>query len=134
MKKIIVSFVLSLTVQFGFAQDAAFKADVAKYLDVSGASVTIRMITDKLVDSVSEDKKADFKKELDTSAEDLMSKMADVYMTEFTHDDIKEILKFYETPVGKKLGEKTEVLTEKAQKIGEEWGIGLQSVLVKYMQ
>jgi hypothetical protein len=60
--------------------------------------------------------------------------MADVYMTEFTHDDIKAIMKFYDSPIGKKLTEKAEVLYEKGNAVGEEWGMGLQAIMMKYMQ
>lgn len=134
MKKTIVSLMLLLATQIGFAQDVAFKTDVLKYLEVNGAASNIRMITDRLTDNIVEDKKTDFQKELNTSIDDLMSKMADLYMTEFTHEEVKEILKFYKTSVGEKLSNKTSLLTEKAQKIGEEWGTGLQKVLMKYMQ
>ncbi|PKP14603.1 MAG: hypothetical protein CVU07_14035, partial [Bacteroidetes bacterium HGW-Bacteroidetes-23] len=65
---------------------------------------------------------------------DLMSKMADMYMSEFTHDEIKALLKFYESPVGKKLTDKTEVLYNKGQTVGQEWGMGLQTMMMKYMQ
>jgi len=133
MKKVVLTFALLLITTIGFSQEA-FKKDVVNYLEVSGQSNTFKMITKDLVNNIPEAKKAEFQKELDASINDLMSKMADMYMSEFTHDEIKALLKFYESPVGKKLTDKTEVLYTKGQTVGQEWGMGLQTMMMKYMQ
>lgn len=133
MKKLLLTLVVLFAAQLTFAQDA-FKQDVIKYLNASGQRKTFELLVKDLVKQVPAEKQADFKKELNTSLDDLISKMADVYMTEFTHDDIKAIMKFYDSPVGKKLTEKAEVLYEKGNTVGEEWGMGLQAIMMKYMQ
>lgn len=133
MKKTVLTFALLLITTIGFSQDA-FKNDVVKYLDVSGQSNTFKMITKDLSANIPEAKRAEFQKELDASINDLMAKMAEMYMTEFTHDDVKALLKFYETPAGKKLSDKTAVLYTKGQAVGQEWGMGLQTMMMKYMQ
>jgi hypothetical protein len=133
MKKTCLTFALLLITTLGFSQEA-FKKDVISYLDVSGQSNTFKMITKDLVNNVPEAKKAEFQKELEVSISDLMGKMADMYMSEFSHDEIKALLKFYESPIGKKLTDKTEVLYIKGQSVGQEWGMGLQSMMMKYMQ
>jgi hypothetical protein len=133
MKKTVLSFALLLITTIGFSQET-FKNDVVKYLEVSGQSNTFKMITKDLSANIPEAKKADFQKELDASINDLMGKMAEMYMTEFTHDDVKALLKFYESPAGKKLTDKTEVLYTKGQAVGQEWGMGLQAMMMKYMQ
>jgi hypothetical protein len=92
------------------------------------------MLTKDLSSNIPETKRADFQKELDASINDLMSKMAEMYMTEFTHEDIKSLLKFYDSEVGKKLASKTEVLYAKGQQVGQDWGQGIQSLMMKYMQ
>lgn len=132
MKKIVL-FAFLLVTTVGFSQDN-FKNDILKYLEISGQANTFKMITKDLITNIPEAKKADFQKELDASINDLMSKMADMYMTEFTQDEIKALLKFYESEVGKKLTSKTEVLYTKGQAVGQEWGQGLQTLMMKYMQ
>lgn len=133
MKKLLLLIMLVAT-QVTFAQDAAFKADVLKYLEMSGQRLTIEKLTEKFKENVAAEKQADFKKEMDASINDFMNKMADMYMTEFTHDDIKAAIKFYESPAGKKLSSKTGILYDKGQAIGQEWGMGLQGIIMKYMQ
>lgn len=133
MKKTVLTFALLLITTLSFSQEA-FKNDVLKYLDISGQANTFKMITKDLSANIPEAKKEDFQRDLDKSILELMGKMADMYMTEFTHDEIKALLKFYESPIGKKLTEKTEVLYNKGQTVGQEWGMGLQSMMMKYMQ
>ncbi len=133
MKKLFFTIAFVLVSQLGFSQDA-FKKDILRYLEISGQVNTFRMLTKDLSSNIPESKRADFQKELDASINDLMSKMADMYMTEFTHEDIKSLLKFYDSEVGKKLASKTEVLYAKGQQVGQDWGQGIQSLMMKYMQ
>lgn len=133
MKKIFFAALFVLVANFAMAQDA-YKQDVLKYLELSGQAKTFEMITKDLVKNIPAEKQADFKKELDASIKDLMGKIADIYVKEFTHDDIKAAIKFYESPAGKKISSKSDVLFEKSQAVGQEWGMGLQSIMMKYMQ
>lgn len=134
MKKLLLAVAFMLVAQMGMAQDAAFKADAVKFLNISGTASTFEMMTKDIVKNAPADKQAAFKKDLDASIQELIGKMADLYMTEFTHEDIKAMIKYYETPVGKKAASKTGVLFEKGQVVGQEWGMGLQSIMMKYME
>ncbi|PZR16230.1 MAG: hypothetical protein DI539_17785 [Flavobacterium psychrophilum] len=134
MKKLLLTLLVLFAAQVTFAQDSAFKQDIVKFLNLSGQKKTFELLVKDVVNNIPAEKQADFKKELNASLDDLMSKMADIYVTEFTHDDIKALIKFYESPAGKKLTSKSEVLFEKGNAVGQEWGAGLQSMLMKYMQ
>lgn len=134
MKKLFLTLIVLFAAQVTFAQDAAFKQDIIKFLNLSGQKKTFELLVKDVVNNIPVEKQADFKKELNASLDDLMSKMADIYVTEFTHDDIKALIKFYESPAGKKLTSKSEVLFEKGNAVGQEWGAGLQGMLMKYMQ
>ena len=134
MKKIVIVAAFMLAGHFGFAQDAAFKADAEKYLEVSGQMKTFDYLTEEIMQNIPEAKRAEFKKEFEVSLKDFKSKMAEIYMEEFTHSDIKELIHLYETPIGKKLYEKNKVLYDKGQIIGTEWGMGLQGIMMKYME
>ena len=133
MKKLLLTLVLVLAGATAFAQDA-FKQDALKYIQLTEQRQIFELLTKDIVSQLPAEKQADFKKELDASMDGLMDKMAEMYMQEFTHDEIKQFIKFYESPAGKKLAGKTTVLYEKGQQIGQEWGMGLQSIMMKYMQ
>lgn len=132
MKKILFSIVFLIVAQVSFAQDS-FKADIKKYMELSGQMKTFELLTTQLTENVPEAKKAEFTKELNASINVLQDKMADMYTTEFTPQDVKEMIKFYESPIGRKLSSKTDILFEKGQAVGEEWGMGLQGLMMKYM-
>lgn len=134
MKKIVLVAAFMLAGHFGFAQDAAYKADAEKYMEVSGQMKAFDYMTEDIMLNVPEAKRAEFKKEFEESLKDFKSRMAEVYMEEFTHDEIKELIQLYDTPIGKKLYEKNKVLYDKGQQVGMEWGAGLQGIMMKYME
>ncbi|HJR99786.1 MAG TPA: DUF2059 domain-containing protein [Flavobacterium sp.] len=133
MKKLILTVVIILVSQFGKAQDA-FKADVLKVLKASGSGAQMELAKEQVMGSISEEKRADFSKEFDASLPSLYDKMAKVYMETYTHDEVKQMLKFYESPVGKKITEKASELTKKNMTAAQEWGTELQGLMMKYMQ
>jgi hypothetical protein len=45
-----------------------------------------------------------------------------VYDKYFSHGDIKELIQFYESPIGQKLLDVTPLITQESYHIGEEWG------------
>ncbi|NHN27681.1 DUF2059 domain-containing protein [Flavobacterium jejuense] len=119
--------------QLGMAQDA-FKQDVLKVLKASGSAAQMEMAKDQVMGSIPEDKKADFAKDFDASLPSLYDKMAKVYMEIYSHDEVKQMLKFYESPVGKKMTEKASELTKRNMAAAQEWGMELQGMMMKYMQ
>jgi hypothetical protein len=58
--------------------------------------------------------------------------MADLYMKEFTRDEINELVAFYKTPLGEKLAIKQLDLTQKAMMLGQTWGMEVQGIAQKY--
>lgn len=134
MKKLIVTFALVLAAQVGFAQDAAFKNDVKKVIEMTGASAQIDVAKKQILGMIPEAKQAAFLKDFDATMPSYFDKVADVYMKEYTHAEIKEMIKFYETPLGKKITSKAGVLTEKTMEAAQAWGVELQNIMMKYMQ
>lgn len=133
MKKFVVAFAFVLASQVGFAQDA-FKADVKKYIELSGANSQVDVAKNQVLSMIPEAKQAAFLKEFEATLPSYFDKITEVYMQEFTHEDIKKFNEFYQSPAGKKLSSKAGVITEKAMAAGQEWGGQLQGILMKYMQ
>lgn len=133
MRKLILMFVVAFLSQFTFGQ-STFKDDVLKVLKASGAAAQMEMAKEQIMGSIPEAKKADFSKEFDASLPDLYDKMAKIYMESYSHDEIKEMLKFYDSPVGKKITNNTSELMKKNMQASQEWAVGLQGMMMKYMQ
>lgn len=133
MKKIIVTIIVVFVSHFAMAQDA-FKQDVLKVLKASGSAAQMELAKEQVMGNIPEDKKAAFSKDFDDSLPSLYDKMAKVYMELYTHDEVKQILKFYDSPIGKKMTAKSSELTKKNMEAAQEWGMELQGMMMKYMQ
>lgn len=59
---------------------------------------------------------------LEVSLNDLIDMLAPVYEKHLTITDLKEIIKFYQTPAGKKYASKTPLITQESMQVGAEWG------------
>ncbi len=62
----------------------------------------------------------DFMKEV--KPDDLVDLMVPIYDKYFTDDDIRQMIAFYNTPVGKKLVENLPLITQESMTVGMEWG------------
>lgn len=135
MKKFILTFAFVCIAQLGFSQvDEAFKKDVLKVIENSGAANQMKAAKGQILKMIPEAKQAAFIVEFDATLPALYDKLAVVYMEVYTKEDIKTMLTFYDSPVGKKMAENSGVLMEKSQAAAQEWGQGLQGMMMKYME
>lgn len=133
MKKILITVALVLAANFAIAQDT-FKADALKVIEKSGAAAPMQMAKEQVMENIPLAKRADFGKEFDATLPALYEEIAKIYMETYTHEDIKQMLKFYESPVGKKMANSTGEIGKKSAVVGQEWGMALQEVMMKYME
>ena len=133
MKKLVFVFALALVNQLGFSQED-FKADVMKVIEMSGSNATMNAARNQVLAMVPSDKQAEFTKEFDEIIKSLTEQQAKNFMEVYTHDDVKAMIKFYESPVGKKIQEKAPVLAEKAMAMQQGIGMQIQGLVMKYMQ
>lgn len=135
MKKFFTILAIVAMSYFGFSQDSStFKADTIRFLEVSGATEPIRNIGEQIKMMIPEDHHEEFTKDFEATLPPFFSKIADIYMQEFTHDEIKQILAFYDSEIGKKVASKTGELMDKASVAGEQWGLDLQMIMSKYLE
>lgn len=134
MKKLLLTFALVISANVAMAQDEAYKKDVMKVIEMSGSGAQMEMVKKQILQAIPADKQAAFLIEFNASLPALYDKLVKVYSETYTKEDIKAMIAFYDSPVGKKMAEKTEELMEKSQAAGAEWGQGLQAMMMKYMQ
>jgi hypothetical protein len=134
MKKLIVTFALVLLSQIGFSQDEAFKKDVLKVIEMSGAANQMKSAKTQILQMVPKEKQAAFILDFDATMPALYDKIAAIYMETYTKEDIKAMMAFYDSPVGRKINEKAGNILEKTQAAGKEWSEELQGLMTKYMQ
>ena len=133
-KEILLSIIFVLITQMSIAQDANFKADVLKLISISGADAQMKLAKPQFMKMIPENEKENFSKEFDASIPGLLDKMAETYLEIYTHEDIKGLIAFHESPVGKKMKEKAPELMQKSMQAGQEWAKELQMLTKKYKE
>ncbi len=133
MKKIILLGALIFAFSLQAQDKVAFKNDAIKLMKSTGAGSTFDNAIAQIGAGVAKDKKEKYTAEANGTLKDLYSKMADLYTAEFTHDEVKELLKFYDSDLGKKMASKQLLITQKSMMLGQSWGRELQGIAQKYM-
>ena len=132
MKKIIVLVVfLIVSVTINAQDNEAFKKDTERLVEIISESA-FKPVVEQFSGMVAADKKEEFLLELGKTFPSLYADMAKIYMEEFTHKEVKDLLTFYKTPTGIKMVEKTGVLSEKGRMAGQSWGEKIQVLIVKF--
>ena len=132
MKKLlfVITFIFTLSIQ---AQDnSEFKAQTIEFIKLTGAGDAFDNAIEQIGAMVPEDKKEAYTKEAIGTLDGLYSKMADLYMEEFTKEEIAQLVTFYESDLGKKLASKQASLTQSGMMIGQTWGMELTQIASKY--
>ena len=142
MKRIIFAALLTIFIALpapSHAQ-AAKQQDIIKLLKIMGVEtqgmqmldLVIQSIQPMIQNSVPPDVAAAFwaafKSKFD--ANEFMNMLVPIYDKHFTHDDIKQLIKFYESPVGKKLLKATPTMAQETAAAGQKWGekLGEESI------
>ena len=133
MKKVFLTFAVIFLVNIASAQDS-FKADALKVIEMSGAAGPMQLAKEQIMQSIPEAKKTEFSKDFDASLPALYDKLATIYMETYSPEDVKAMLASYQSPVGKKISASAGELFQKSTSAGQEWGIDLQTIMMKYMQ
>ena len=132
MKKVVLVFALLLAVTTQAQDNSEFEKETIEFIKLTGAGAAFESGINQIGMMVPAESKAAYSIEANKTLEPLYSKMAKLYMEEFTKEDIKELVKFYNTDLGKKLAEKQLGLTQKAMAFGQSWGMEVQAIAQKY--
>lgn len=122
------------------AEETLKQKDIRKLLKITGSGelgtqVMGQMIGNmkKAMPQVPDKFWADFMKEVHT--DELIDLIVPVYDRNLTHDDVKELIRFYESPTGKKFVSVLPKITQESMVVGEKWGRDLaMKVMTKLNQ
>lgn len=134
MKKLVcLFFLIFIGFQSQAQENKSFQQKAVHLIEMTSGQ-QFDVMLDPVVKMVPEENREAFKKEMLASLDDIYTRLAQVYMENFTEAEIDQILAFYDTPVGKKMVKVTPQLTKKGMEIGQQWGQELQPIMMKYMQ
>jgi hypothetical protein len=121
-------------------QETAKQQDIRRLLKMTGSAelgtqVLTQMLSNmkKSLPNVPEVFWTDVAKEIHT--EELVSLIVPIYDQNLSQDDIRELIKFYSSPTGKKFVSVLPKITEESMAVGQTWGNQLvQKVIAKLQQ
>jgi hypothetical protein len=134
MKKLFTTILFITLVQVSFSQEKASREDVLKVIEKSGAFGQINAAKKQVLGMIPKEKQAAFIVEFDVLIKKVNENTVDVYLQEYTKEDIKAMLDFYDSPVGIKMTQKAEVIASKSQAVIADLQAEMQAMLMKYMQ
>ena len=132
MKNILTIILLVNVSLTAFGQtDNEYSDTLKRMFEVSGSEESYRAVIKQMftmykqqysnVDAVVWN---DLEKEfLKTSLNELTQMLIPVYSKYMTQEDLKELIKFYETPVGNKFAKNTPLIMQESMQIGQQWGM-----------
>lgn len=140
MKKLLLSVCLGSSLVFStvaFSQTAS-EQSIKELISVTGAADMGKMMLDNILGQLKQTgatdaQIAEIKKEFNT--EELMASLVPIYQKQFTEEDVKAFLAFYQSPAGKKMVEKQPVIMQESMVVGQQWGMKVgqkvQAILAK---
>jgi len=134
MKKSILIIALFVAATFNVqAQDEAFMEDAVKLATINSSSVEASL--SQVYTMIPEDKVEAFKKELNPIMEEFYNKIGAKSMEYYSHDEVKAILKFYNSEIGKRHLEVQDKITKETMgSMAQELQMKLMPLIQKYTQ
>ena len=133
MKKMVFIIVFILIVSISAIHSQSKYDDILRLLIVSESGKMLDQIMDlflpqfqQLFPGVPDAIWLRFRERL--NIDDFLYAFVSVYDKHFTHDEIKQLIEFYESPLGQRLIEVTPLISQESMIIGQRWGerIGLE--------
>ena len=121
---------LGLGAAHGQEEAAAKQADIKKLLSITGASKTGLRVFSQVIgmfqrahSEVPEPVWMEMVSEAEVKVDDFVTEMlVPIYDKHLTHEDIKGLIAFYETPAGQKLLSVMPLMHQESRQAGEIWG------------
>lgn len=118
---------------------AAKEQDIRKLMQMTGSAnmglqVMDNMIAQfkKMMPQVPNEFWTDFRNEI--NAKELTDLIVPIYARHFSHDDIKQLIAFYNTPIGKKLIALQPQIMQESMAAGQKWGAKIGQRAMKKIQ
>jgi hypothetical protein len=134
MKKLLIAFMFACVTQFVYSQEQPSREEVLQVIEKSGAGGQMSAAKKQILPMIPQDKQAAFIIEFDAFLKKANEKTVDIYIKEYTKEDVKAMLAFYNSPVGKKMTEKAELIATQSQEAMAGLQAEIQAMMMKYMQ
>lgn len=121
------------------AADQAKEVDIRKMLDLSGSGHVGVQVMNQMLKSFRQQMPQvpnEFWDEIekDIKPQDLVDMMVPIYARHFSADEIKQLIAFYESPIGKKMTAEMPAITSESMTAGQQWGRNLATTVLQHLR
>jgi len=116
----------------------AFRQDIKKLMELTGSKQLQIQIMTQMINSFRKGAPQvpakfwdDFLAEAGQSTGSLIEQCVPIYEKHLSHEDVKALIKFYETPAGQRVIKALPLITQESMTVGQIWG---QQMAQKIMQ
>ena len=141
--RLVLLFILIISVSFLHSQPNKAKTrDIKRYIEISNQKDQFIQLMDmmleqyiEMLDIVSTEAWNSIRTSIYDEIDDIIDLLVPVVDKYFTHEDIIELIKFYESPIGKKLNNVTPQMMGELYEVGSDWGEKLaENILNKLIE
>lgn len=135
MKKPIVVLALIVTFFTSHSQNESYKDVLLEYMEVQGSLDSFNNSIDQMSQMMGGQIEADkLKPIMDEMFLSLVDALVPVYKNHLSIQDLKDGIKMYKTPIGKKIAQKTPLITQETMNVSMQWGMEFSSKIQELMQ
>ena len=137
MKKYIIVLILAGVTTFAFSQTK--EEDIIKLLEVSNTKALAFQALDmiipqmeQIVPGVPDNFWTLMREKVDLDG--FIKGYVPIYDKHYTHEEIKALIEFYESPIGRRLAEESSAMLDESMEMGMEWGMILGQQIMMELQ
>ena len=135
MKKPIVILALIVTFFTSHSQNESYKDVLLEYMEVQGSLDSFNNSIDQMSQMMGGQIEADkLKPVMNEMFLSLVDALVPVYKNHLSIQDLKDGIEMYKTPIGKKIAQKTPLITQEAMNVSMQWGMEFSSKIQELMQ
>lgn len=135
MKKPIIILALIVTFFTSHSQNESYKDVLLEYMEVQGSmdsfNNSINQMSQMMGGQIEADK---LKPIMDEMFLSLVDALVPVYKNHLSIQDLKDGIEMYKTPIGKKIAQKTPLITQETMNVSMQWGMEFSSKIQELMQ
>jgi len=135
MKNPIVILTLIVTFFTSHSQNESYKDVLLEYMEVQGSLDSFNNSIDQMSQMMGGQIEADkLKPIMDEMFLSLVDALVPVYKNHLSIQDLKDGIEMYKTPIGKKIAQKTPLITQETMNVSMQWGMEFSSKIQELMQ
>tara|TARA_B100000900_G_scaffold156388_1_gene132937 strand:- start:681 stop:1091 length:411 start_codon:yes stop_codon:yes gene_type:complete len=135
MKKLILFLSIFFTIFTTQSQNESYKEVLLDFMEAQGTldtfNSTIDQMSEIMGNQIEEEK---IKPLMDEMLSGLIDALVPVYQKHLSIQDLKDGIGMYQTPIGKKIAEKSPLITQETMGVSMQWGMQFSSKIQELME